>query len=191
MSSRRKASPESETLLKWEACLKELTYLRFSHLIESTIEIQRRHSSAAELPCLEQIAVGVLWSLIDQTLSLPDDFELTAKRAIESQVKKFKRSVVNEYSAAEHLKTLNDGVQWPSDELERQELKKIFDEAFRCLSYAEARTLVLLYGLGDRQSMRVSEVAALENVSPKTVRNRERRAFHLLRKDERIRSLVS
>jgi DNA-directed RNA polymerase specialized sigma24 family protein len=178
-------------LLEWESCIKELAYIRYAYLVESALAIQQRHTSAADLLCLKQLAVAELWNQIDQSLSLPSDFELKAKRAIESRIKSSKRSSIDEDRAAEKLKAIADGVQWPSEELEHQEMQDIIEEALQDLSHEQSRALFLLHGLGGSEQMKAGEVAEWEKVSVQTIRNRKRKAYRLLRENAAIRSLVS
>jgi RNA polymerase sigma factor (sigma-70 family) len=177
--------------LEWEACIKKLAYFKLAYLVESALEVQRHHSTAADLSCLRQLAASELWDLIEKSFKLPSDFELKAKRAIESRIKDFKRASQKESRLIEKLKVIQDGVQLPSDDLESQEMQEIFENALQGLSHEQIKTLVLLYGLGDCDSKKIAEVAALEKVSPQTVRYRERRAYSLLRQNKEVRSLVS
>ena len=176
---------------EWETCIKKLAYFKLVHLVESALEVQRHHSSAAELSHLRQLAASELWDLIEKSLNLPSDFELKARRAIESRIKRFKRASQKESRLRETLKVIHDGVQLPNDELENQEMQEIFDDALQGLSHEQLKTLALLHGLGDCDSKKIAEVAALEKVSTQTIRYRERKAYSLLRQNKEIRSLVS
>lgn len=176
---------------EWETCIKKLAYFKLAYLVESALEVQRHHSSSADLSYLRQIAASELWDLIEKSLNFPSDFELKARRAIESRIKSFKRASQKELRLIETLKVIQDGVQLPSDELESQEMQEIFDNALQGLSYEQMKTLALLHGLGDCDSKKIAEVAALEKVSPQTIRYRERKAYWLLRQNKEIRSLVS
>ncbi len=176
---------------EWETCIKKLAYFKLAYLVESALEIQRHHSSEADLSYLRQIAASELWDLIEKSLNFPSDFELKARRAIESRIKGFKRASQKELKLIETLKVIQDGVQLPSDELENQEMQEILDIALQGLSYEQMKTLALLHGLGDCDSKKIAEVAALEKVSPQTIRYRERKAYWVLRQNKEIRSLVS
>jgi RNA polymerase sigma factor (sigma-70 family) len=176
---------------EWETCIKRLAYFRLAHLVESALEVQRHHSSSADLSHLRQLAASELWDLIEKNLNLPSDFELKARRAIESRIKDSKRASQKESRLIETLKVIQDGVQLPNDELENQEMQEIFDDALQDLSPEQIKTLALLHGLGDCDSKKVAEVAALEKVSAQTIRYRERKAYSLLRQNKDIRSLVS
>ena len=176
--------------LEWENCIKTLAYFKLAYLVESALEIQRHYSTDTELSCLRQLAASELWDLIEKSLNLPSDFELKARRAIESRIKRFKRASQKESQFIEDLKVLYDGMQLPSDELESQEMKEILDDALQGLSHEQINTLALLHGLGDCDSKKIAEVAALENVNPQTIRYRERKAYSLLRQNKEIRSLL-
>jgi DNA-directed RNA polymerase sigma subunit (sigma70/sigma32) len=178
-------------LSEWETCIKKLAYFKLAHIVESALEVQRHHSSAADLSHLRQLAASELWDFIEKSLNLPSDFELKARRAIESRIKDFKRASQKESRLIETLKVIQDGVQLPSDELENQEIQEIFDDALQDLSHEQIKTLALLHGLGNCDSKKISEVAALEKVCTQTIRYRERRAYSLLRQNKNIRSLVS
>lgn len=191
--ARSNADELEPLLVQWELALKELAFFKLSPLIEKVLEIQRRHSPASELPCLRQLAIAELWELIDQTFTLPADFEVTAKRTIEAQIKRFKRSRDKRSSTVKKLKELREDVNLPlpSKELEYQEMQAILDLALQRLSREEARTLEMIYGFGNKNTLTPSAIAKLENVSLQTILNRERRAYRRLRRDERVRSLVS
>jgi RNA polymerase sigma factor (sigma-70 family) len=176
--------------LEWETCIKTLAYFKLAYLVESALKVQRHHSSAADLSDLRQIAASELWDLIEKSLNLPSDFEVKARRAIESRIKCFKRASKKELRLIETLEVIQEGVQLPSDELESQEMQEIFDDALEGLSHEQMKTLALLHGLGDCDSKKIAEVAALENVNPQTIRYRERKAYSLLRQKKEIRSLL-
>jgi DNA-directed RNA polymerase sigma subunit (sigma70/sigma32) len=190
-TNRNHADKTEPMFSEWETCIKKLAYFKLAYLVESALEVQRHHSSAADLSCLRQLAASELWDLIENSLKLPSDFELKARRAIESRIKDFKRASQKESRLIETLKVVQDGVQLPSDELESQEMQEIFDDALQGLTHEQIKTLALLHGLGDCDSKKIAEVAALEKVSTQTIRYRERKAYSLLRQNKEIRSLVS
>jgi RNA polymerase sigma factor (sigma-70 family) len=176
----------------WENFFRQVIFAQCHPLVEQATNFYRERSTEAELEDFKQEAMLHLWEFVEQNITVSSDFELKAKRAMSRQLKSVKRFSAKQTKTAHQLETLNDGlIQLPSNELEHQEMLSLMSQAFQNLEPVQARTLKQRHGLGDFEKKKVIEIAAVEQVSRQTVRNREREALSKLSRDKNLQSLVS
>ncbi len=176
----------------WENFFRQVIFAQCHPLVEQATNFYREHATEAELEDFKQEAMMHLWEFVEQNITVSSDFELKAKRAMSRQLKSVRRFSAKQTKTAHDLETLNDGlVQLPSNELEHQEMLSLMNQAFQNLEPVQARTLKQRHGLGDFEKKKVTEIAAFEQVSRQTVRNRERAALSKLSRDKNLQSLVS
>jgi RNA polymerase sigma factor (sigma-70 family) len=176
----------------WENFFRQVIFAQCHPLVEQATNFYRERATEAELEDFKQEAMLHLWEFVEQNVTVSRDFELKAKRAMSRRLKSLKRFSTKQIKTARQLETLNCGlVQLPSSELEHQEMLFLMSQAFQNLEPIQARTLKQRHGLGDFEKKKVTEIAAVEQVSRQTVRNREREALRKLSRDKRLQSLVS
>jgi RNA polymerase sigma factor (sigma-70 family) len=180
-------------LVLLEQLYKELLFLDCTHLIDEVVDVHKNLVSPDDVDDLRQDAQARLLEFIADAVRPPVDFKVTARRAIDSQLRRTRRLESNQRKVIQRLKNLSltEIEQTPSRVVEQQEISQAVEKAFLNLNQPLAEVLGKLNGLGNFTKCGVNEVADQQQVTRQTIRNWRNQAIQKLKQNSNLKDLAS